>query len=366
MQRKSLVSAAHEWFAWLGEVDRLAVVGVTIDSAEHAADFLGFVVEPSARLGIELVVGAEYSLEQIDREALVESDFGYAYSLERLLWHLAGEQPAQSTAQMLVEMGFVPDESQMRAVEARSGVVQIIAPAGSGKTAVLVERVRELLRRGAPAKNILALTFNVAARKELEARLAPANAKDVKAQTFHALGFSVLARAGALPRNTKPWRPTLAQWRMLAANAKNEIGADGFWFDPPEAKAALSNIKLGELMKAPEYAEKMQDGDARERTLAALYAGYETLKRRNGRIDFDDMILGARSHHQHRRGHGTATAAPPRYPPRACSRPSSAVTRRVSPQLAIGRSEIPPPTQFKDNRTGRSASRLSRDAAEHA
>lgn len=293
MQRTSLASAAYQWFEWLDEVDRLAVVGVSIDSAELAFELLGFVVEPAARQGIELVIGAAHPLEQIDPAALVEPDFGYAYTLERLLWCLGGGQPALSATRMLAETAFLPDVTQKQAVEARPGVVQIIAPAGSGKTAVLVERVRELLRRGAPPDSILALTFNVAAREELQARLASADAAQVKAQTFHALGFSVLARARALPKDTDPWKPTQGQWRFLATKAKEEIGTDGVWFDPPDAKSALSNIKLGELVRPLEYAEKTRDGDARERTLAALYTGYERLKHQSDRIDFDDMILRA-------------------------------------------------------------------------
>jgi DNA helicase-2/ATP-dependent DNA helicase PcrA len=294
MQRKSLASAAHKWFEWLDEVDRLAIVGVSLDSAEAAADLLGFVVEPAARLGIELVVGAEHAIEPVDREAFVERDFGYAYSLERLLWCLGGGQPAVSSRRSLAQMDFAPDATQKQAIGARAGVVQIIAPAGSGKTAVLIERVRELLRRGAPPRSILALTFNVAAREELEARLAPADAAGVRAQTFHALGFRILAEARAIPKNKKPWNPTLSQWRMLAARAKGEIGEDGFWFDPPEAQSALSQVKLGDLMRASEYTEKTKDGDGRERTLAALYTGYEALQRQNGdRLDFDDMILRA-------------------------------------------------------------------------
>ena len=36
--RSSLASAAGEWLAWLGKVDRLAVVDVHLDGAEAAAE----------------------------------------------------------------------------------------------------------------------------------------------------------------------------------------------------------------------------------------------------------------------------------------------------------------------------------------
>jgi DNA helicase-2/ATP-dependent DNA helicase PcrA len=295
MHRRSLLSAAHEWLAWLGEVDRLAVLNVSLNDARAVADLLGFVVEPAARLGIELVIGSETEPEQLDPQQLLEPYFGYPYSLERLRWCLAGGRPGVAAPRLLNETGFVPDATQECAVRAGEGVVQIIAPAGSGKTAVLVERVRELLRRGARAEAIVCLTFNTAAANELQERLTAAGVGEVKARTFHSLGFQILRASNALPRDTKPWSPTLGQWRRLAFLAKNEVGEDGRWLDPPEAQGAVSNVKLGKMMTAQQYAQTLDErSDARDRTVAALYSAYENLQRESGRrIDFDDMILRA-------------------------------------------------------------------------
>lgn len=295
MHRPSLLSSAHEWLAWLNKVDKLAVVEVGLGDAEAVADLLGFVVEPAARLGIELLIGSEAELEQLDQLQFMESDFGYPYSFERLRWCLAGGRPATVTPRLLNETGFVPDATQERAVRAGEGVVQIIAPAGSGKTAVLVERVRELLRRGARSEAIVCLTFNTAAAKELQERLTAAGVGEVKARTFHSLGFHILRAANALPRDAKPWSPSLGQWRKLAFDAKRSVGEDGHWLEPPDAKSAISNIKLGKMMTAQQYAQTLDEhSDARERTVAVLYSAYEELQRESGRrIDFDDMILRA-------------------------------------------------------------------------
>ncbi|HTA31803.1 MAG TPA: ATP-dependent helicase [Solirubrobacteraceae bacterium] len=295
MRRPSLLSAAHEWLAWMTEVDKLAVIDVSTDDADAVADLLGFVVEPAARLGIELVIGHEVELEQLDPARLVEPYFGYPYSFERLQWCLAGGRPATATTRLLNETGFVPDATQERAVRAGEGVVQIIAPAGSGKTAVLVERVRELLRRGAPPEAIVCLTFNKAAAKELQERLAAAGVGEVNARTFHSLGLQILRSANALPRDKELWSPSLGQWRKLAFDAKRSVGEDGYWLESPEAKSEISNIKLGRMMTAQQYAQTLDEkSDARARTVAALYTGYEELQRQSGRrIDFDDMILRA-------------------------------------------------------------------------
>src|ERR1700747_2015291 len=88
------------------------------------------------------------------------------------------------------------DAEQRRAVDAHDGVVQVIAPAGSGKTTVLIERVRELLHRGAPAERILCTTFNRDARVELQERLRASGLGSVAARTFHSIGWSLLTGGG--------------------------------------------------------------------------------------------------------------------------------------------------------------------------
>jgi superfamily I DNA/RNA helicase len=292
MRRKSLDSAAQDWLDWLGKVDRLAVTGVCLSGAEVAADLLGFVVEPAVRIGIELVIGADRELEQLDPAEFVEAEFGYAYSLERLLWLLRGERPSLSVPARVPDPPFAPDETQTQAILAGEGVVQIIAPAGSGKTSVLVQRVRELRLRGAPAEAITCLTFNRAAREELQERLVAAGLGGVKAWSFHALGRHILIQAKRLPRDPNIGGPSQGQWRMLAYNAMREAGED-VWLDPADAQHAVSDVKLGRLMRAGEYAATLtEDSSARERTVAALYAAYEKLQHESERrVDFDDMIL---------------------------------------------------------------------------
>ncbi len=294
MSRSSLESAAKEWLDWLGKVDRLAVVDVHLDGPAAAAEILGFAVEPARRRGIELIVGADHTLEELDDLAFVEPDFGYAYSLERLRWRLAEQRPSRSHPAALPDSGFQPDHTQAQAVAAGAGVVQVIAPAGSGKTTVLVERVRELRRRGVSAQRIACVTFNRAAAGELKERLAGAGVGDVSAFTFHGLGYRVLLEARMLPPEQQVGAPTLGQWRMLAMSAKNEVGEDGVWLDPARAKGALSDIKLGRLMTAEQYAASVSGAsDEEARTMAALYKAYDELQRERKQVDFDDLILKA-------------------------------------------------------------------------
>lgn len=62
-------------------------------------------------------------------------------------------------------------EQQRQAIEARNSTLLISAAAGSGKTAVLVERIVALLREGASLDRMLIVTFTRAAAAEMRQRL---------------------------------------------------------------------------------------------------------------------------------------------------------------------------------------------------
>ena len=63
-------------------------------------------------------------------------------------------------------------EEQRRAIEARGTNLLLSAAAGSGKTAVLVQRVLSLIEVGADVRRMLVVTFTRAAAAEMRERLA--------------------------------------------------------------------------------------------------------------------------------------------------------------------------------------------------
>lgn len=92
--------------------------------------------------------------------------------------------------------------------------MQVIAPAGSGKTTVMISRVQELLSRGVPANRILCTTFNRAARDELDDRLKQVAATGVDVRRFHALGRHILNEEGLLRNDIGAF--SYGQWRFMA------------------------------------------------------------------------------------------------------------------------------------------------------
>jgi DNA helicase-2/ATP-dependent DNA helicase PcrA len=88
-------------------------------------------------------------------------------------------------------------DEQRAIVEHLDGPILALAPAGTGKTTVLTERVAAALAAGVPAERILCVTFTNRAARELRARIAqrfPELAGHLAPRTFHQLCADILRR----------------------------------------------------------------------------------------------------------------------------------------------------------------------------
>ena len=60
---------------------------------------------------------------------------------------------------------------QLKAIQQRNSSILVSAPAGSGKTKILVSRIIELLKEGYEISDFLVVTFTQAAGHEMKQRL---------------------------------------------------------------------------------------------------------------------------------------------------------------------------------------------------
>ena len=174
---------------------------------------------------------------------------------------------------------LAPD--QLASVAHRGGPARIIAPAGSGKTRVLTERLRHLLAdRGHERDLLLAVAYNRKAQEEMASRTGGLGAR---IQTLNALGYELIGRhAGRRPqlldereirRRLEPHLPKL----------QHRLNTD------PMAPylEGLSVIRLG--LRDPDEVELEADAPG----LADAVGPYREGLRRDGVLDFDEQIVHA-------------------------------------------------------------------------
>lgn len=82
------------------------------------------------------------------------------------------------------------NEEQQSAVKSNAQFIFLIAGAGSGKTRVIVERIKHLIRQGVNPTEILCITFTNKSAEEMKERLID---YDIYANTFHGYCYQVLS-----------------------------------------------------------------------------------------------------------------------------------------------------------------------------
>ena len=180
-----------------------------------------------------------------------------------------------------VAADLAPD--QLAAVAHLRGPARVIAPAGSGKTRVLTERLRHLLGdRGWEPETVLAVAYNKEAQLELERRTA---AFRPRVRTLNALGYWVLAehRGGAPAlveeRETRRLVESLLPGRRQRRANTDPIG--------PYLEG-LGLARLG-LQDPAEVEASRDDVDG----LGELFDPYRRHLADRGAVDFDEQVYGA-------------------------------------------------------------------------
>ncbi|MFI6076942.1 ATP-dependent DNA helicase UvrD2 [Actinoplanes sp. NPDC051343] len=189
------------------------------------------------------------------------------------------------------------DPEQRTAVTAPAGPVCILAGAGTGKTRAITHRIayRTLTGEASP-RHFLAVTFTARAAAEMRARLSALGASGVQARTFHAAAL----------RQVRYFAPRLLEGRAMPALLESKArmvslaaGRAGVRADRTGARDLASEIEWAKssLVEPGEYpvaaTKAMREPPFEPAKVAEVFAAYETLKRRQGVIDFEDMLRAA-------------------------------------------------------------------------
>ena len=206
-----------------------------------------------------------------------------------------GEEPSLRAEEILSAL----DEDQRAVALATRGPVCVIAGAGTGKTRAITHRIAYAAAIGTmdPSK-VLALTFTARAAGEMRTRLRSLGVPTVAARTVHSAALKQLIYfwptvfGGRTPdlMNSKPPFLTEAvnradltsEIRITSRETMRDIATEIEW-------AKVSQV-------APiDYLDQVNARQMKPRVkaehIAAIYVAYESLKKQELAIDFEDVLL---------------------------------------------------------------------------
>lgn len=178
------------------------------------------------------------------------------------------------------------NEAQREAAMHIDGPCVVVAGAGSGKTAMLVTRVNELIKSGVPPNRILCCTFTKKATKEMQERIVRdigSRGKSVVVSTIHALAMRMV-----MPRMEGWTLATKTEWMFeVVLGPKSRVNRYG--------TGLSGELKLEDAMMAVSKAKnsKEKPHQIEDPIIRAVYQSYEALKDARKMLDFDDLLLRA-------------------------------------------------------------------------
>jgi len=185
------------------------------------------------------------------------------------------------------------DPEQREVALAARGAVCVLAGAGTGKTRAITHRIAYAACAGIvnPA-HVLALTFTVRAAGEMRGRLRQLGAGPVRASTFHAAALRQLNYFWPRVIGGRPPRLLDSKAGLVREAAKlARVRLDGPGLADAAAEiewAKATQIRPDAYPKAAATAGRSPAAGAE--TMAAVYAGYERLRRERHLIDFESVL----------------------------------------------------------------------------
>jgi len=195
------------------------------------------------------------------------------------------------------------NSKQQEAVLAIDGPLLVLAGAGAGKTRVIAHRILEIVRSGVAPEKILAITFTNKAASEMRERvidtlhkdptlpLTPGSGKSRApfVSTFHSLGLSIIKENAPL----LGFKRTPAIYDRADSLREMKAALKQLSVEEIEPRAALSTMskQKGQGVSVSEFNASAHT--FHERTVAAAWNLYEQALRKDGAVDFDDLLVRA-------------------------------------------------------------------------
>jgi DNA helicase-2/ATP-dependent DNA helicase PcrA len=187
------------------------------------------------------------------------------------------------------------DPEQREVALALHGPVRVLAGAGTGKTRAITHRIAYGVAAGIyNPREVLAVTFTTRAAGEMRTRLRALGAGGVQARTFHSAAlrqaryFWPRVYGGELPVLTESKLPLLGN-----AARRNRVEADQATLRDLASEvewAKVSNVRPDDYARIAQARGRSVSGQD-PATVARVFATYEQVKRDQGRMDMEDVLL---------------------------------------------------------------------------
>ncbi len=188
------------------------------------------------------------------------------------------------------------DDEQRRVATALRGPVLVIAGAGTGKTRAITQRIAYGVEVGAfDPRKVLALTFTSKAAGEMRQRLRALGIGQVQARTFHAAALRQLiyfwpeVLGGRFPQVLTSKSSLLSESATRIGSSirtsrqvLREISGESEW----SKSLSLAPDQYVDEAKQARRSTLIQPGE-----IARIYESYESIKRSERVIDFEDVLL---------------------------------------------------------------------------
>lgn len=180
------------------------------------------------------------------------------------------------------------NKSQQQAIRHKDGPMLVLAGPGSGKTAVITQRTKQLIEyENIDPSNILVITFTRAAAQEMKQRFLAATGEErtkVTFSTFHAIFFMVLKLAYHFDSGNIISEEQRYQFmREILSYHHLEYRDEGEFIG--DVLTEISRVKNEQIPL-----EHFYSSSCGEEIFRKIYREYDERLKRNRLIDFDDML----------------------------------------------------------------------------
>src|SRR6476659_3164931 len=187
------------------------------------------------------------------------------------------------------------DPEQREVAVALRGPVRVLAGAGTGKTRAITHRIAYGVAAGVyNPTEVLAVTFTTRAAGEMRTRLRSMGAGATQARTFHSAALRQVRYFWPKVYGGQPPELTASKIPVVAGAARrNRVEVNQAMLRDLASEiewAKVSNVRPDDYERgAPRRGREVSGLDAA--TVAHVFGSYEELKRDQGRMDMEDVLL---------------------------------------------------------------------------